>query len=451
MLRLFGTDGIRGVAGDDLTCELAMQVGEALCNILSESGRYRPTILIGRDTRQSSPMLAAALAAGICSRGGDAVFVGVCSTPAVAFLVRKHSASAGVMISASHNPYQYNGIKIFASDGFKLSDELEGRIEDMIFTPSKQKSGGQIGKISNLEGAESEYIDYLKNSFGISLRGIKVGIDCANGSAATTARALFEALGADCYMLGDVPNGENINLNCGSTCLEGLKSLVRREKLDLGIAFDGDADRCLAVDSQGREIDGDFIMAILALDLKKDGKLKKNTVVGTVATNMGFLKFCEENGISYISSKVGDRYVLEMLNQEGYSLGGEQSGHIILRDLATTGDGQLTAVALLCCIKKSGKSLLELSSVMKKYPQITINIQADKDAKLAFLVDSEIKDILDAASKKIGANGRLLARPSGTEPLIRIMAEGEDEKLITEILRDTTEKIKMRLLEIASN
>ena len=451
MLRLFGTDGIRGIAGDDLTCELAMQVGEALCNILSESGRYRPTILIGRDTRQSSPMLAAALAAGICSCGGDAVFVGVCSTPAVAFLVKSHGASAGVMISASHNPYQYNGIKIFGSDGFKLSDELEGRIEDMIFASEKQKHSGQIGKISNLEGAQSEYIDYLKNSFGISLRGIRVGIDCANGSASTTARALFEGLGAECYMLGDMPNGENINLSCGSTCLDGIRELVNREKLDLGVAFDGDADRCLAIDSQGREIDGDFIMAILALDLKKDGKLKKNTVVGTVATNMGFLKFCEEYGISYISSKVGDRYVLEMLNQEGYSLGGEQSGHIILRELATTGDGQLTAVALLSCIKKSGKSLSELSSVMKKYPQITINIQANKDEKLDFLVDNEIKDILDKTSRKIGNSGRLLARPSGTEPLIRIMVEGENEDEIKKILSDTADKIKMRLLEIASD
>lgn len=451
MLRLFGTDGIRGVAGEDLSAELAMQVGEALCSILSESGRYHPRILIGRDTRQSSPMLASALAAGICAEGGDAIFIGVCSTPAVAFLVKKHEASAGVMISASHNPYQYNGIKIFGSDGFKLSDELEGRIEDMIFASQKQKRSGQIGKISSLEGAESEYIDYLKNSFEISLRGIRVGVDCANGSAATTARALFEGLGVECYMLGDKPNGENINLNCGSTCLDELRALVKNEKLDLGVAFDGDADRCLAVDSQGREIDGDFIMAILALDLKKDGKLKKNTVVGTVATNMGFLKFCEENGISYISSKVGDRYVLEMLNQEGYSLGGEQSGHIILREHATTGDGQLTALALLSCIKKSGKSLSELSKIMKKYPQITLNIAAGKDEKLAFLVDSEIKSILDTASRKIGERGRLLARPSGTEPLIRIMAEGEDEELISEILLDVSEKIKKRLLEIASD
>ena len=396
-------------------------------------------------------MLASALAAGICAEGGDAIFIGVCSTPAVAFLVKKHEASAGVMISASHNPYQYNGIKIFGSDGFKLSDELEGRIEDMIFASQKQKRSGQIGKISSLEGAESEYIDYLKNSFEISLRGIRVGVDCANGSAATTARALFEGLGVECYMLGDKPNGENINLNCGSTCLDELRALVKNEKLDLGVAFDGDADRCLAVDSQGREIDGDFIMAILALDLKKDGKLKKNTVVGTVATNMGFLKFCEENGISYISSKVGDRYVLEMLNQEGYSLGGEQSGHIILREHATTGDGQLTALALLSCIKKSGKSLSELSKIMKKYPQITLNIAAGKDEKLAFLVDSEIKSILDTASRKIGERGRLLARPSGTEPLIRIMAEGEDEELISEILLDVSEKIKKRLLEIASD
>ena len=451
MLRLFGTDGIRGVAGIDLSCELAMNVGRALCGILSESGKYNPTVLIGRDTRISSPMLAAALASGICAGGGDAVFSGVCSTPAVAFLVRKHKLDAGVMISASHNPYQYNGIKIFASDGFKLSDELEKQIEDIIFAPTEQYKPSRIGKIRNLDSAEDEYVDYLTGAFGISLSGIRVGIDCANGSASQTAERLFKRLGAECYMTADAPNGENINLDCGSTCLEGLKSLVRENRLDLGVAFDGDADRCLAVDSDGNEVDGDYIMAILALDLLAEGKLNKNTVVGTVATNMGFIKFCEKNKINYISAKVGDRYVLDLLNQEGYSLGGEQSGHIILRKLATTGDGQLTAIALLSCIKKSGKSLCELRNIMRKYPQRTVNIIAEKNDKLTFLVDPEIKAILDEAGAKIKESGRLLARPSGTEPLIRIMAEGEDEQIIEELLFEVSEKIKKRLRSIASN
>ena len=451
MQRLFGTDGIRGVVGVELTCELALKLGRALCNILSESGRYRPKILIGCDTRASSDMLTAAVASGICAEGGDVLLCGVCSTPAVAYLVKKHKFDAGVMISASHNPYQYNGIKIFASDGFKLSDELETQIEDIIFAPMRQYLPSRIGKIENLSGAVDEYIDYLVSSFGISLAGIKVGIDCANGSASATAKKLFKRLDAECYMTADAPNGENINLECGSTCLDRVKALVKEKKLDLGVAFDGDADRCLAVDSEGREVDGDFIMAILALDLLAEGKLNKNTVVGTLATNMGFIKFCEKNGINYISSKIGDRYVLEMMNQEGYSLGGEQSGHIILRELATTGDGLLTAIALLSCIKKSGKSLNELRKVMKEYPQRTANIKASKSDKLAFLVDTEIKEILDEANSKIKANGRILARPSGTEPLIRIMVEGESEELIDTILTDVSEKIKKRLCEIASD
>jgi phosphoglucosamine mutase len=329
------------------------------------------------------------------------------------------------MISASHNSFEFNGIKIFGEDGFKLSDELEELIESIVLDnspPPRIAAPNEIGRCSAVEGYVKEYTQYLKDSFGKSLSGLKIGIDTANGSASAFAEEIFSYLDAECHVISDTPNGTNINEGCGSTHLSSLKELVIREGLDVGIAFDGDADRCLAVDECGREIDGDFIMAILALYLKNKGKLTKNTVVGTVMTNLGFIRFCDVQGINYISAKVGDRYVLELLNQEGYAFGGEQSGHIIFRDLATTGDGILTALALLSHIKESGKSLSTLSAVMKKYPQYTLNLPADSSDKTTFLIDSEIKREILRAEEKI-SDGRLVIRPSGTEPLIRIMAE----------------------------
>ena len=442
MGRLFGTDGIRGIAGVELTCELANQVGRALLSVL-EADDAR--ILIGMDTRESSEELCYAVADGICKMGGEAVIAGVCSTPAVAYLVRRHSFDAGVMISASHNPYKYNGIKIFGGDGFKLSDALEDKIESLMGGELAKKEGGSIKKLSS---AIEEYLNYLKDSFGVSLSGLRIGIDCANGSAAVTAERLFSSLGADCIMLSDNPNGVNINENCGSTHLESLKKLVTENQLDVGIAFDGDADRCLAVDELGREIDGDYIMAILALWLKERGELNGNAVVGTVMSNLGFVKFCEQNGISFIATRVGDRYVLEHINENGYSFGGEQSGHLILRALATTGDGQLTALALLSRIKESGKSLSALAEIMRKYPQYMVNISANNDDKAVFKSDTVIAELVARAEERLNNIGRLVIRPSGTEPMIRIMAEGEEPNMIKELCDGLAEDISRRFCEL---
>lgn len=450
MRRLFGTDGVRGIANEFLSCERAMAIGRALGHVLSSNYKYRPKVIIGMDTRLSSEMLASAISAGLCSVGSDVMTLGVVPTPAIAYLVKKYKAKAGVMISASHNPYDYNGIKIFGEDGFKLSDELEEQIESIVLDntpPIKMAASEKIGKRTDAPYALHDYISYLMHSTDTNLDGMKVAIDCSCGSASATAEELFTSLGADVRMLHNKPDGININKNCGSTHMDSLKKFVVENGMEVGIAFDGDADRCLAVDECGNEIDGDFIMAILALDMKKKGLLNKNTVVGTVMSNFGFHKFCEDNGINFIAAKVGDRYVLEMLNQEGYSFGGEQSGHVIIRRHATTGDGQLTALTLLSHLKESGKSLSELSRVMKKYPQHMVNIEATQNEKIAFFTDEDIKAIIAEAEQKIGDCGRLVVRPSGTEPLIRIMVEGEDEAATRELAETTAKKILGKLKE----
>ena len=439
MGKLFGTDGIRGIAGKEITVDLARRIGRALTEVLRSTGIRMPSVLIGMDTRESSPTLCSALMDGILEVGGKAISIGVCSTPAIAYHLVKHSFDAGVMISASHNPYHYNGIKIFGGNGYKISDEAEEKIEGLI---SKENI--------TPESAKNEYIDYLKETFGISLNGLRIGIDCANGSASVTAKELFTKLGAECYTISDSPNGKNINKECGSTHLEGLKSLVLDQGLDAGIAFDGDADRCIAIDETGREIDGDYILAILALRLREEKALDKNAIVGTVMTNLGLRKFCEENGITFKSSAVGDRFVLEMLKKEGYALGGEQSGHIILPHLATTGDGQLTAIALLSTVKSSGKSLGALAAIMKKYPQITLNIDADANDKLALTEDEGIKKIILDAERQVKSNGRIIIRPSGTEALIRITVESATEEEAERLSSQLAEKIKRRLKELKS-
>ena len=439
MGRLFGTDGIRGIAGCELSCDLAFKVGKALGVVIgSEKDR---TVIVGMDTRISSDMLSAAVAAGICSVGGEVIDVGVCSTPAVAYLVKKENAAAGVMISASHNPYQYNGIKIFASDGRKLPDEVEERIESLIFGEPITE-GARIGSIKRRHEMIDGYVDNLREAFGVRLDGMKIAVDCANGSASATAERLLSSLGAECYMLGNSPNGKNINKSCGSTSLTALKEAVVREGCDVGIAFDGDADRCIAADHLGREIDGDYIMAILALWLKGEGRLAKDTLVGTVMTNMGLRRFCEENEMNFVASAVGDRYVLEMMEKCGYSFGGEQSGHIIFGDIATTGDGQLTALALLSYIKKNGKSLNTLAGVMKKYPQYTINIESGCEGKRLVESSPEIKSVIHSAEEKLGKRGRILVRASGTEPLVRVMVECEDNCDAKKICKTAAEKIK---------
>ncbi len=445
MRKLFGTDGIRGKTYSELSKELAYKVGYCLVCALKERGAESPRVLMGMDTRESSEVLATQLENGITEAGGSSLTVGVCPTPAVAYLLIKHGCDAGVVISASHNPYEYNGIKVFGRDGFKLSDELEERIEELIDQNPCDKVSCPIGTKAEMPEGVQEYIDYLYSSFGVDLSGLRVGLDCSNGAAFATAEALFTRLGCQCYMTGNTPNGVNINEKCGSTHIDALQSFVVNNGLDVGIAFDGDADRCIAVDEKGREIDGDYIMAILSLKLRADGKLKRDAVVGTVMNNLGFEIFCKENQIDLIRTKVGDRYVLEEINRSGYAFGGEQSGHIILRDLSTTGDGQLTAVALLSCLKESGKSLSALADVMQKYPQYMINIEADRDAKEKFAKDPLIKEILDNANAQAEGSGRILVRASGTEPLIRVMTEGKNAEFAEGLCTDTAEKLKQAL------
>ena len=449
MGRLFGTDGIRGIYGADLNSALAKEVGRALVQVLPKGDDGKSRILVGMDTRLSSPMLADDVVVGICESGGDAVNIEVCSTPAVAYLLKKYKCDAGVMISASHNPFEYNGIKVFGADGFKLDDALEEKIEELILDNDELfHRTNPMGSLEYDFSAVDDYADYIINTAGRKLDGLRVGIDCANGSASATAERVFTTLGAECYMLANNPDGSNINNNCGSTHLDGLKKLVIEKKLDVGIAFDGDADRCLAIDENGNEVDGDYILAILSTKLKSEGKLRGNTLVGTVMSNLGLIKFCEKNDIEFLATKVGDRYVLEALNERGLSLGGEQSGHIILRDLSTTGDGQLTAVYLLSHIKESGKSLSTLATVMKKYPQYMINVHADADDKAAFKTDEVIKKIIAESEREMGDHGRILIRPSGTEPLIRVMTEGDDPEIAEGICKILAEKIEKRLAEL---
>ena len=448
MGRLFGTDGVRGIANTELTSELAMEIGRAAATVLSDGCRRRPSFVIGSDTRASSDMLSAAMTAGLCSVGADVIQLGVVPTPAVALLVGKYKADAGVMISASHNPAEFNGIKIFSGNGFKLPDMLEEKIEELILDKQKNyacPTGGQVGKVTYAKNAAEDYIRHVKSSAHCSLDGLRIAIDCANGSASATAPSLFTQMGADVRILSSSPDGENINRECGSTHLEALSEYVISNGLDCGIAFDGDADRCLCVDENGEVIDGDVIMAICALDLKRRGKLNRDTVVGTIMTNFGFGKFCEDNGLRFIATKVGDRYVLEEMLLEDYSFGGEQSGHIIFRDFATTGDGQLTATQLLVMLKQSGKPLSTLAKVMTRYPQTTVNIKMSKEGKIAFYTDREIAQKLDEVKAILGKDGRIVVRPSGTEPLIRVMVEGSDTQQIETLAGEVAELIKERL------
>lgn len=448
MARLFGTDGVRGVANESLTCELAVKIGQAAAAVLGGNQKKRPLVAVGMDTRISSDMLAGAISAGLCSSGADVLSLGVIPTPAVAYLVRKYHADAGVVISASHNSAEFNGIKIFSANGYKLPDELEEKIEDMILGDQKIHGdiiGADVGRIIPAENAHKDYVDYLRQTVSHTLDGLKIAIDCANGAASTTAPMLFEQLGAECHILNADPNGVNINDNCGSTHMESLRKYVLNNSMDAGIAFDGDADRCLCIDEKGNEVDGDFIMAICASDMKKHGKLKKDTVIGTVMTNLGFIKFCQANGINFIPTKVGDRYVLEEMLLEDYKLGGEQSGHVIFSDCATTGDGELTALRVLSVMYRESEKLSVLASVMKKYPQVMVNIKVSPEGKINFYTDSKVKKAIEKAKASLGDSGRVVVRVSGTEPLIRVMAEGENTDEITEIVNTAAAEIKEAL------
>ena len=450
MGRLFGTDGVRGVANQTLTRELAMDIGAAAAMVLSGiNARRRPVFVIGMDTRISSDMLALSAASGLCSVGADVIMLGTVPTPAVAFLVGKYKADAGIMISASHNPAEYNGIKLFSGDGTKLPDELEERIEAIVLdraAPIPRPLGAGVGKVTYMnDRAPRDYVDHLRSTVAFSLDGLNIAVDCANGSASVSAQLLFESLGAKVHMLSCEPDGMNINDNCGSTHMETLTQYVIDNHLDAGIAFDGDADRCLCVDENGRQIDGDMIMAICALDMKKRGMLARNTVVGTIMTNLGFIKFCEHEGIHFAATKVGDRYVLEEMLLEDYYFGGEQSGHVIFRHFATTGDGQLTAIQLLSLMRREGKPLSQLADVMTRYPQCMINVRVSPEGKLAFYTDPDVKAAIDDAKSQLGTEGRIVVRTSGTEPLIRVMVEGSDDEKIHAVAQSVADTIKRTL------
>ena len=448
MGRLFGTDGARGVANTELTIELAMNIGRAAAMVLTESSdRKHPKILIGKDTRLSGDMLEGALIAGLCSVGADVVLLGVVPTPAVAYLVKKYNADAGIMISASHNPFEFNGIKIFAGTGYKLPDAMEEKIESIVLDnaePYACQVGDGLGRVTRAEEAVDQYVDHIVRSVDQKLDGMRIGIDCSNGSSSVTAEKLFTRLGAECFMLSDRPDGVNINDRCGSTHMENLQKFVVEKGLDLGVAFDGDADRCLAVDDQGQLIDGDFIMAILALDMASRNKLSRKAVVGTVMSNLGFQRFCADNGLKFEATAVGDRYVLERMLSEGYNLGGEQSGHVIFLDYATTGDGQLTAAQLLSIIKRRNAKLSDIATLMTHYPQVLINVKVTPEGKNSIGTDQEIEAKIQQVKNELGNDGRILVRKSGTEPLVRVMLEGLDEALIGRLGQETADLIRQK-------
>lgn len=448
MGRLFGTDGARGVANTELTAELAMNIGRAAAMVLINDEVEHPTILIGKDTRLSGDMIEGALIAGLCSVGANVKLLGVVPTPAVAYLIGKYNADAGIMISASHNPFEFNGIKIFSSDGCKLPDDLENRIEEIVLdnvVPYAIAKDENIGKVTRLETAADDYVDHVAKSVGCDLESMEIALDCSNGSSSRTAEKLFTKLGAKVHVLFDKPDGININKDCGSTHIGRLQSYVREHKLCCGLAFDGDADRCLAVDENGNLVDGDYLIAICAKDMKDRGMLKKNAVVGTVMTNMGFNKFCEENDMTFVSTKVGDRYVLEAMLREGYNIGGEQSGHIIFLDYATTGDGELSGAMILSIMKRTGEKLSVLAKVMERMPQVLINVKVSAEGKLAFYTDKEVKAEINRVTEILGDRGRILVRVSGTEPLVRVMLEGENLEEIQNLAEEAAQVVRERL------
>ncbi len=452
MGRLFGTDGARGIAVTELTCELAMNIGRAAAIVLTKQKTHKgkARILIGKDTRISSDILESALIAGITSVGADVELLGVVPTPAVAYLVRYYEADAGVMISASHNSVEYNGIKLFSSTGFKLPDDVENEIEALILdTPEKMTlvDGSDVGRVKTMYGAVSEYNEHIQSTVDGKFQGLLVAIDCANGSASATAESLFYKFGAEFVYINNEPDGLNINDKCGSTHIEQLVELVKKRGCDVGFAFDGDADRCLAVDEKGNIIDGDKLIAILSRYMKEMGTLKNNTAVVTVMSNLGFHRFMNENKIETVCTKVGDRYVLEEMLNNGYNIGGEQSGHIIFLDHATTGDGQLTAAQTLELLSKCKRPLSQLVKDIPDFPQLLVNVKITEDKKGLWEKTQKITDIIAQAEQAMGENGRILVRESGTEPLVRVMIEGKDEKEVrhwTHLIADTIKECLCR-------
>jgi len=449
MARLFGTDGVRGVANDELTPQLAMQLGQAGAHVLTKENEHKPTIMVGCDTRISGDMLANALMAGVCSVGANAVYVGVMPTPAVAYLTKKYKVDAGVVISASHNPVEFNGIKFFDGNGYKLPDEMEDEIEALIRNGMKDvafPTGPSVGKIKYRTDAREEYINHSIKAVPVDLTGKKIVVDCAEGASYYTSVEALKELGATVIAIHNNPDGTNINANCGSTHMEELMARVVFEKADIGLAFDGDADRLLAVDENGTLVDGDQIMSIVGNHMKKQGKLHGDTIVVTVMSNLGFTIMAKENNIKVETTKVGDRYVLERMKEIDASLGGEQSGHVIFLDENTTGDGLLSALHLLEVLVDTGKPLSELAKIMTVMPQALENAMVPNHKKDNYMDYPEIASAIAEIEKKFAGEGRVLIRPSGTEPKVRVMIEGKDKAQIDAEAKKLAELIQNTML-----
>ncbi len=442
-MSLFGTDGIRGLANVDLTAELALDVAVAAAHILVENSNDRPRAIVGQDSRASGEFLEAAVVAGLTSAGVDVYRVGIVPTPAVAYLVARTGADLGVMISASHNPMPDNGIKLFQRGGEKLADDVEALVEARIGEPWQRPTGAAVGRVINGDQLVDKYIEHLLSTIDVSLSGLKVVVDCANGASSFTAPVALSRAGAEVIAIANTPDGWNINDGVGSTHLDYLRNAVLKNGADVGIAHDGDADRCLAIDATGAEIDGDVIMAILAKGFKAQGKLKANTIVGTVMSNLGFMHAMAESGIEVVTTAVGDRYVLEAMLQSDFNLGGEQSGHVIMRDHANTGDGLLTALQLLAEVKRSGQTLQELSRVMVRFPQVLINVKNVAKERLAS--STAIADAVKAAETELGSNGRVLLRASGTEPLVRVMVEAQSDAVAQSVASKLAQVVETEL------
>ena len=452
-MKYFGTDGIRRIANTELTPELVYKVAKAGAYVLAKHSNHAPTILIGRDTRISGTLIESAMTAGFLSYGANVKLIGVIPTPGVAYLTKKLKADASVVISASHNTYDFNGIKYFSNKGMKIPDSLEEEIEEVLDSGKIEELIAPSNKIGVSEVREDlldEYLYFFRKNFedkfeNINKENFVVAIDTANGATSVIADKVYTALGIKHYIINNTPNGLNINADCGSTHLDMLKKFVVANKCNMGIAYDGDGDRCLCIDENGNEIDGDIIMAILAKHLKEQGKLKDNTLVATVMSNLGLKKFCENNKIKFMQTKVGDRYVLEKLLKEGYNLGGEQSGHIIFLDYNPTGDGILTSLMLVSCSLEQQSKLSKLAEIIKIYPQVLINAKVTNEKKYDFDKDEVIKKEIEKLEKEFSGNGRVLIRASGTEPLVRVMIEGENQEYITEKAKDLANLIEERL------
>ena len=454
MRKYFGTDGIRRIANTELSPNLVFRVAKAGASVLSKHTDHMPTIFIGRDTRISGTLIESAMIAGFLSYGANVKTLGVIPTPAVAYLTKKYNADASVVISASHNTFEFNGVKYFSNKGMKISDELEEEIEEIMDSDEKLTEltaiSENIGISENAENMIEDYIDFIVGIFHGSITknkrdDFRVLIDTANGATYKVADKIFKRLGINHDIINNEPNGININHNCGSTHLEMLKEKVVEGKYSLGIAYDGDGDRCLAVDEKGNEIDGDIMLAIASNYMKKEGKLAKDTLVATVMSNLGLNKFSEKNGINFKQTKVGDRYVLEEMLKNGYNLGGEQSGHIIYLDYNPTGDGILTSLMLIQILLETNQKPSEARKVVNIYPQVLINAKVNSEKKMDYDKDSEIKEAIEKVSKEFAGNGRVLIRPSGTEPLVRVMIEGENQEIITKKAKEIAELIEKKL------